>query len=143
VGRCSSIDNLGAEKPDVDSPELAPEMLRGIVRFGLFEPVGSELALELGLSIWMRRSSSDLGSVRTAMLAMRDALVTAGDLDPGTEPVPLLGRSDRADVLMLASYLCNLVKRAASSAGFLPEDVSELAIGRLNNHAQGVDIGAV
>jgi hypothetical protein len=130
VATSSSIENL-----ETENPELAPEVLRGIARFGLFEPVGPELALELGLSIWMRRNGADLGSLRSSMLAMRDALVQTGHLDPATEPIPLLGHSDRTDVLNLASYLCSLVKRAASSAGLEPEDISERAIGRLSGHA--------
>jgi hypothetical protein len=107
-------------------------MLRGLVQFGLVGSDGDqELLLELGLSAWMRRSGVAVGSLRTSMLDIRDALVAAGGLDPDTEPIPLLGRSDRADVLNLAAYLCVLVRRAAISAGCPPAALAERAIAAL------------
>jgi hypothetical protein len=101
-------------------------MVREFAHVGLFEPAGTELAIELGLSVWMRRYGGDLISLRSSMLALRDALVMAGRLDPATEPVPLLGRAPRADVLNLAVYLGGLAARAAASAGCGPEAISDL-----------------
>ena len=110
-----------------EHPQLVPEILRGLVEFGLGEPSGSEITLELGVSIWMRRSGADLEAVRSAMIRLRGALVKAGNLDPATEPLPLLSPSDRRDVLTLVSYLCGLVGRAAVSAGCLPRDMAACA----------------
>jgi len=126
-----------------DAPDLEPEVLRGLAQFRLYEPLGTELALELGLSIWMRRSGADLYSLRSGMLGIRDALVEVGNLDPVTEPIPLLGRSDRTDVVNLAAYLGGLVRRAASSVGCGPEDIAEQAISHLGGCATSGVIGAV
>jgi hypothetical protein len=138
----TSIENVenGSDPVDNMRSAFATEMLRGLVRFGLVgSGGGQELLLELGVSTWMRNSGAPLGSLRTSMLEVRDALIEAGELDPGTEPVPLLGRSDRADVLNLASYLCALVTRAASTAGCPPAVVAERAIGALTAHTPVVD----
>jgi hypothetical protein len=114
-----------------------------LAQFRLYEPLGTELALELGLSIWMRRSGADLYSLRSSMLGIRDALVAVGKLDPVTEPIPLLGRSERTDVVNLAAYLGGLVRRSASSAGCGPEDIAEQAISYLDGGATPSLIGAV
>lgn len=126
-----------------EAPNLEPEVLRGLAQFRLYEPMGSELALELGLSIWMRRSGADLYSLRTCMLGIRDALVEVGNLDPVTEPIPLLGHSERTDVVNLAAYLGGLVRRAASSVKCGPEDIAEQAISHLGGRATAGVIGAV
>ncbi len=111
-----------------EHPQLVPEILRGLVEFGLGDPSGSEITLELGVSIWMRRSGADLEAVRAAMIRLRGALVEAGELDPATEPLPLLSPSDRRDVLTLVSYLGGLVGRAASSAGCMAGEIAESVI---------------
>ncbi len=126
-----------------DAPNLEPEVLRGLAQFRLYEPVGSELALELGLSIWMRRSGADLFSLRTCMLEIRDALVVVGNLDPVTEPIPLIGHSERTDVVTLAAYLGGLVRRAASSAKCGAEEIAERAISHLGRRPTAGVIGAV
>ena len=126
-----------------DAPNLEPEVLRGLAQFRLYEPMGSELALELGLSIWMRRSGADLHSLRACMPGIRDALVEVGNLDPVTEPVPLRGHSVRTHVVNMAAYLGGLVRRAASSVKCGPEDIAEQAIRYLGGQTTAGVIGAV
>jgi len=96
--------------------DFAPAVLRGLARLGPFDPSRADLALELGLSAWMRLGQTDLDEARATMLHLRAALLEAGRMDAHTEPVPFSGRSPRLDMLGLASYLGNLVDRAASSA---------------------------
>lgn len=98
------------------------------MEFGLYDAPGSETALELGLSIWMRRAGADLGSLRTALIQLRRALLTAADLDRASEPLPFVGVSVRRDVLSLASYLGGLIKRVAVSTGSRPGDIVERVI---------------
>jgi hypothetical protein len=135
VRASTSRHNLRSEHP-----QLVPEILRGLVELGLDEPAGSEIALELGVSVWMRRSGADLESVRSAMIRLRGALVSAGDLDPASEPLPLLGRSDHRDVLTLVSYLGGLVGRAAVSAGCEPGDLVESVIYSLGPETEPLEL---
>ena len=73
------------------SPTFAEQVLRGITKIGPPRMGGSDLSLEL-------------------------ALVDASGIDMAREPVPLCGVDPRLDVLNLASYLRNLVARAAAQA---------------------------
>jgi len=118
-----SIDDCRTERP-----QLVPEILRGIVEFGLYDAADSETALELGLSIWMRRAGADLGSLRTTLIQLRRALLTVENLDRASEPLPFVGVSVRRDVLSLASYLGGLLERVAVSTGTRPGDVVERVI---------------
>lgn len=102
------------------------------MEFDLLNRATSEIAVELGLSIWMRRAGADLVSLRASLLELRGALVEVGGLDPTTEPVPFCGVSDRADVLILASYVCGLVRRASTSTGSTPGAICERVIDRLS-----------
>ncbi len=38
-------------------------------------------------------------------------------LDPATEPVPMVGRSPRSDVLNLVGYISELLRRASAGLG--------------------------
>ncbi len=55
----------------------------------------------------------------------------AGGLEADSEPIPMLGRSDRHDVVNLATFVCNLVKRASASAGCSPGEIAQRASRRL------------
>ena len=113
--------------PDCD---FMPNVVRGLSDLGpMPEP---DLALELGLSAWMRISGIDLADARAQMLSIRSAVIEAGDLDPATEPVPFSGRTSRLAVLNLAAYLGNLMKRASSSARCQPDVLVERVLGRLH-----------
>ncbi len=109
------------------------------MRYGLYEPGCPDLLVELGVSTAMRRGDAELARMRSALISTRAALVRAGDLDPSTEPVPMLGRSDRLDVLSLASCVCGLVRRAAASAGCRPQEIADRVGGLLRD---GADTGA-
>ena len=99
-------------------PELgfAPVAARGIAVLAPEDLTRGNLTLELGLSLWMRRTGTDLRGVRDELLRVRSALVAAAGLDPRTEPVPLLAGPPRRAVLGLAVYLDDLVNRAARRA---------------------------
>ncbi len=105
-----------------------PEILRGIVEFGLYDAADSDTALELGLSIWMRRAGADLGSLRTTLIQLRRAVLTVANLDRAGEPLPFVGISERRDVLSLASYLGGLIERVALSTGSRPGEIVERVI---------------
>jgi hypothetical protein len=107
-------------------------MLRGLSALGLPECSQPDLALELGLSAWMRFSGTDLEGARSDMLAVRAALLEAADMDVSTEPVPFTGQSPRVAVLNLASYLGDLVARAAASAECEPSHIVDQAIAILH-----------
>jgi hypothetical protein len=110
---------------------FAPALLRGLSALGLADCSESVLALELGLSAWMRLGGVDLEHVQGQMLMIRDALLEAGEMDTRSEPIPFTGRSARLDTLHLASYLGTLVERAASCADCEPEMIVERAIEQL------------
>ncbi len=101
------------------------------MEFDLLDGSASEMAVELGLSIWMRRADADLASVRLSLLQVRGPLVEAGGLDPTTEPVPFCGLSDRTDVVNLAAYVGDLVQRASSSAGHCAAALCDRVIDQL------------
>ncbi len=101
------------------------------MEFGLYDAADSETALELGLSIWMRRAGADLGSVRTTLIQLRQALLTVANLDRAGEPLPFVGVSVRRDVLSLASYLGGLLERVAVSTGTRTGEVVERVIQEL------------
>jgi hypothetical protein len=90
-------------------------MLRGLAELAPSPDSQPDLALELGLTAWMRMSAKDLGEAQAAMVALRTAIVEAAELDLRTEPFPLTGLSPKADLLNWAVYLASLVRRAAAS----------------------------
>jgi hypothetical protein len=111
--------------------EFAPVVLRGLAELGPFDLSEADLALELGLSAWMRFSATTLDDARSTMLHIRSVLLEAGEMDSHSEPIPFSGRSPRLDMLNLAAYLGNLVERAAWSAQCDPEVIVERTIERL------------
>jgi hypothetical protein len=113
------------------SPTFAEQVLRGITKIEP-PPLGeSDLILELGLSLWMRQTATEIHDVRPEMLTMRMALVEASGIDLAREPVPLCGVDPRLDVLNLASYLRKLVARSAAQAQCDLAAIVERALGRM------------
>lgn len=112
--------------------EFAPTVLRGLAALAPFDPAKEDLALELGLSAWIRLGDINLDDARSTLLHIRSVLLEAGRMDSCTEPIPIWGRSPRLDVLSLASYLGTLVARAASSARCDPGEIIERSIERLS-----------
>jgi hypothetical protein len=92
-------------------------LLGGLAELGPVDPFSGDLSLELGLSVWLRRSGTSLVGARSRLVEARQAVLAVSGLDPATEPVPLVGRSPRSDALTLASYLGDLLSRAAAAAG--------------------------
>jgi hypothetical protein len=131
VVECTSILDRQSDVVDVSTDFLAE-----IVRFDLFEPGCPKLLVELGLSTSINHCGADLAATRASLLRARDALVGEGELDTDSEPIPLLGRSDRHDVVNLATFVCNLVKRASASAGCSPGEIARRASRRLAGSAR-------
>jgi hypothetical protein len=89
---------------------------RGLLALTDQAPPGSSqtnLSLDLRISAWMRRSQFNFEEAQRVMCALRTAILEAAQMDPGSEPVPLTGRSTEADLLSWATYLTGLIDRAA------------------------------
>jgi hypothetical protein len=97
--------------------EFAPTMLRGVTALADAGILESDLALELGLSAWMRQSDAELEEALAVMQMLRRAILNAAGFDVRTEPIPMTGRSAKADLMIWAVYLTELVHRAAGSNG--------------------------
>jgi hypothetical protein len=111
--------------------EFGPAALRGLSALGPCVPAATDLSLELGLSIWLHCSHTDLDSACLTLLEIRDLVLEEAGLDARTEPVPLLGHSPEVDLKNLAAYLSELLARAATWTGGDPELLIETVIGRL------------
>jgi hypothetical protein len=110
---------------------FGPTVLVGLADLGPVDPTSGDLSLELGLSVWMRRNSITLDEARRALLALREHVIVACGLDPVTEPVPFVGRSPRLDVVTLISYLGQLLRRGAVSAGMSTRSLAERVMAEL------------
>jgi hypothetical protein len=105
---------------------FVPALLGGLAELGPVEPFSGDLSLELGISIWLRRSGTSLLEARGTLLEIREVVVRVCGLDPSTEPVPLVGRSPRADVVNLVAYVGDLLRRAAPREGGLQAVVTQV-----------------
>jgi hypothetical protein len=112
---------------------FAAVALAGLATFGPPRLGGPDLALELGLSAWMRLAGVGTAEARASLFALREAVVGAAGLDPASEPVPLTGRDPRQDTLLLAAYLCDLLTRAAGTSGVEHQVVVARALERLSS----------
>ena len=110
---------------------FGPTVLVGLAELGPVEPHSGDLSLELGLSVWMRRSGISLEEARRALLALREDVIEACGLDAATEPVPFVGRSVRLDVVTLISYLGQLLRRGAARAGLSTRALAERVMAEL------------
>jgi hypothetical protein len=116
-------------QPEINEQnEFASAVLRGLLALGPVDPRRGDLALELGLSLWMRRCGTNLAYAQVQAMDAREALLDVAGMDPEIEPIPLVGRSPEADIVNLAGYLSRLIQRAAASSGRDPDVVIELAI---------------
>jgi len=99
----------------MDAPTgFGPALLGGLAELGPVEPFSGDLSLELGISIWLRTSGTSLLQARSSLLEIRAVILEVCGLDPATEPIPLVGRSPRADVVNLVGYISELLRRAAA-----------------------------
>jgi len=89
------------------------------------------LTLPLALSVCMERHDAGVSGLISAMLSLRDAVLAVADLDPGSEPVPLVAGDPRTAALGLAEYLRGLLSRAARSCAAEPDVVAHAAASRL------------
>lgn len=96
---------------------FGPALLGGLAELGPVDPFSGDLSLELGISLWMRRSGTSLHAARSMLLELRPLILEVSGLDPATEPVPLVGRSPRHDVVNLVAYVNDLLRRASASTG--------------------------
>src|SRR5271163_1182852 len=116
-----------AQSDTQQNHRFAPTLLRGLLELGPIDLRQADLALELGLSLWLRRCGTSLSDAQCTMLALREALVEVAGMNPDTEPVPLVGRSPERDLVNLAGYLSQLLRRAAGAASCAPREVLERA----------------
>jgi hypothetical protein len=117
-------------------------LLSGLAELGPIEPFSGDLSLELGVSVWLRTSGTPLLEARSRLLHIRELIIEACDLDPATEPVPLVGRSPRNDVLNLVGYVGDLLRRAASTSGRTAQGVARLVIAALPPETEDAALGA-
>lgn len=109
----------------------APDVLFDVLLIGPRSSGGSQLSFEFGLSAWWHRTGANFRLARAYLFEVRVALLAAGGLDVETEPFPMVGRSDRGDLLAIATYLSDLLRRAATKARCNPEDLFDRALGLL------------
>jgi hypothetical protein len=117
-------------------------LLSGLAALGPVEPFSGDLSLELGVSVWLRTSGTPLLEARGRLLHIRELILEVCDLDPDIEPVPLVGRSLRNDVLNLVGYLDDLLRRAASASGRSVHGVARLVIAALLPEDEQAALGA-
>ena len=111
--------------------DFGAALVHGLAELGPVDPFSGDLSLELGVSVWLRTSGTPLLEARGRLLFVRELIIMVGGLDPATEPVPLVGRSPRADVLNLVSYVGDLLRRAASASGQNVQRVAARVIAEL------------
>jgi hypothetical protein len=97
--------------------DFGATLLHGLAELGPVDPFSGDLSLELGVSVWLRTSDTPLREARGRLLFVRELILMVCGLDAATEPVPLVGRSPRSDVLNLVSYVGELLRRAAAASG--------------------------
>jgi hypothetical protein len=117
-------------------------LLSGLAELGPVDPFSGDLSLELGVSVWLRTSGTPLLEARGRLLHIRELIIEVCGLDPATEPVPLVGRSPRNDVLNLVGYVGDLLRRAASMSGRTVLGVARLVIEELPPEAEETALGA-
>jgi hypothetical protein len=111
--------------------DFGPALLRGLAELGPVEPFSGDLSLELGLSVWLHTSDTSLLQARGSLMEIRRVILQVCALDPATEPVPLVGRSPRSDVVSLATYLSDLLRRAAAGSARSMEAVVRAVVAEL------------
>ncbi|HVA07400.1 MAG TPA: hypothetical protein VNG12_11730, partial [Acidimicrobiales bacterium] len=58
--------------------KFAATVVRGLVDHGPFGPSGTDLSLELALSVWLRWHTKNLLEARSALIVMRTELLRMG-----------------------------------------------------------------
>jgi hypothetical protein len=115
-----------------DAPtDFGPALLSGLAELGPVDPFSGDLSLELGISVWLRTSGTSLPQARSSLLEIRQVILEVCDLDPATEPIPMVGRSPRSDVLNLVGYVSELLRRASAGLGRGVEAIVQAVVAEL------------
>lgn len=122
------VTTLGAMVTSHRTSAFGPALLQGLAELGPVAPFSGDLSLELGVSIWLRHSGISLAEARRQLLEIRRVLVAVCGLDPVSEPIPLVGRCLRLDVVNLVAYLADLLRRGAARGGLSPTEVAEQVV---------------
>jgi hypothetical protein len=115
---------------------FGPALLSGLAELGPVDPFSGDLSLELGVSVWLRTSRTPLLEARSRLFFVRELIIEVCGLDPATEPIPLVGRSPRSDVLGLVGYVGDLLRRAAAMSGQSVHQVAQLVIDDMPDDAE-------
>jgi hypothetical protein len=106
---------------------FAERVLGGLADLQIPGAGHTDLTLDLGLSLWLRRTGVRPTAASTGLLALRKAVLEVSGLDRESEPVPLRGIDPRQDVRILGAYLWQLIGRAATAAGCSRAEVARRA----------------
>jgi hypothetical protein len=107
-----------------------------LAELGPVDPFSGDLSLELGVSVWLRTSATPLLEARGRLLSVRELIIVVCGLDAATEPVPLVGRSPRADVLNLVGYVGDLLRRAAAASGQSVQRLAKRVVAELPEQSE-------
>jgi hypothetical protein len=121
------------QRKDAGNTRFLPAVARVLAVLESETLRGPDLSLELGLSLWMRRTGVGLFGARSELLSLRRALLATSSLDAASEPVPISARDPRTALLGLAVYVHGLLLRAAAVNRTTPRQMIETAIGALGD----------
>ncbi len=113
---------------DATSTGFLTAFVAGLVQLGPIEPRSGDLSIELGISVWMRRSGTPVAEASTVLGELRVALVEAAGLDLATEPVPLVGHAPARDLLTLVLTVSDLLDRAVVASGLSRDELVRRAL---------------
>jgi hypothetical protein len=119
-----------ARQEETDVAGLAADAL-GVVLVAAGLGSTSTPAIPFGLTAAMARRGASTRAVVDALLLLRDAVVVAGDLDPRTEPVPLVVAEADVAAVSLVAYLRGLIERAAAASSVGNDAVAARALEHL------------
>lgn len=119
-----------ARQAETDLTGLAADAL-GVVLVATGLGSSTTPAIPFGLTAAMARRAVSAQVVVEALLVLRRAILEAGELDAGTEPVPLVVAEPDVAAVSLVAYLRGLIERAASVAGVSSEAVAARALEQL------------
>ena len=96
---------------------FGPALLGGLAELGPVDPFSGDLSLELGISVWLRRSGTSLMEARGTLLEVRRVILEVCGLDPATRAGAPGRAFPRLDVVNLVAYVGDLLRRAAPAGG--------------------------
>jgi hypothetical protein len=117
------LESAGEESVE----RFVTEAAHGLATLEREDLAPGNLTVALGLSLWMRRAGIGSRRARSALLALRHALLEASGLDERTEPVPLVVADPGAAAISLAVYLDGLLRRAAATTHTARTEMAERA----------------